>query len=99
MSLFDDDVRTSPMEDTGQGPQIDRWTWLTGTVSLVGATAAGLLTPPCFQPKKGRALIPPGSRVTVFTRFSELTRSKASRLYALRRLASVSGTQVLSNRK
>jgi hypothetical protein len=45
MSRLDEDMRTLPTEDTGQEARVDRRTWLTSAVSLVGATATGLITP------------------------------------------------------
>ena len=53
MSLFDEDVRPSSTEDMGQEARIDRRTWLTGAVSLVGATAAGLLAPALLPAEEG----------------------------------------------
>ena len=53
MSLVDEEARTSPTEDMGQEARIDRRTWLTGAVSLVGATAAGLLTPALLPAEEG----------------------------------------------
>ena len=65
MSLFDKDVRPSSTEDMGQEARIDRRTWLTGAVSLVGATAAGLLTPGLIPAEEGESVHPthvPGRR-------------------------------------
>lgn len=58
MSRLDEDMRTLPTEDTGQEAQVDRRTWLTSAVSLVGATAAGLLTPALLPAEEGESVRP-----------------------------------------
>jgi sulfane dehydrogenase subunit SoxC len=58
MSLFDEEMRTPSEEDTQKEARIDRRTWLAGAVSLVGATAAGLLTPALLPAEEGESVRP-----------------------------------------
>ncbi len=46
-------MHASPTEDMGQEARIDRRTWLTDVVSLVGVTAAGLISPALLSAEEG----------------------------------------------
>lgn len=58
MSFFDEDARPSSTEDMEQEVRIDRRTWLTDAVSLVGVTAAGLISPALLPAEEGANLDP-----------------------------------------
>ncbi len=58
MNPFDGEMRTSSEEGTEQEARIDRRTWLTEVVSLVGVTAAGLITPALLPAEEGASPAP-----------------------------------------
>jgi sulfane dehydrogenase subunit SoxC len=58
MSLFDEEMRTPSEEGTEKEVRIDRRTWLTDVVSLVGVTAAGLISPALLPAEEGASLDP-----------------------------------------
>ncbi len=58
MNLFDEERRNPSEPDTEKETWVDRRTWLTGAVSMVGATAAGLLTPALLPAEEGESVRP-----------------------------------------
>lgn len=58
MNLFDEEKHNPSEPDTAKETWVDRRTWLTGAVSMVGATAAGLLTPALLPAEEGESVRP-----------------------------------------
>ncbi len=58
MNPFDGEMCTSSEEGTEQEARVDRRTWLTEVVSLVGVTAAGLITPALLPAEEGASPAP-----------------------------------------
>ncbi|MDF0672931.1 MAG: sulfite dehydrogenase [Nitrospira sp.] len=58
MNPFDGEMHASSEEGTEQEARVDRRTWLTEVVSLVGVTAAGLITPALLPAEEGASPAP-----------------------------------------